>query len=217
MVLDLLKRGESDAPLTAEQHDTNFDAIMSEVNAKLNASAVGSMAAKNNVATADIVDAAVTLVKLANLTAAKFIGRTPGAGTGVPQALDITAFGLAFIQLADAAAARANLVVDSALGQRTVTDNTTLVLTDVGLIVLANKATAMTVTVPPNSSVAFPTNTVVHVYQLGAGATTIVAGAGVTLEKPSDLTLAIRNQSSMVSLWKRATNTWAVLGALGTA
>src|SRR5689334_11950484 len=47
----------------------------------------------------------------------------------------------------------------------------TLVLGDAGKVVEMNNAASNTLTVPPNSSVAFPVNTVIEVFQLGAGAT----------------------------------------------
>ena len=89
----------------------------------------------------------------------------------------------------------------------------TLVLTDAGSLVEMNKATAQTLTVPPNSSVAFPTGTRIAIRQKGAGAVTIAAGAGVTLNSyGSSLTTA--GQYAMGFLVKLATDTWAVEGTL---
>jgi len=101
-------------------------------------------------------------------------------------------------------------------GATAVTANTqtgttyTLALTDAGLVVERNNAAANTTTVPPNSSVAFPIGTVLEVAQIGAGASTIVAGAGVTIRTPS--TLVLRTQYSTVALRKRATNEWVLSG-----
>ena len=96
----------------------------------------------------------------------------------------------------------------------TQTDSYTLVLTDDGKIVEQNKASANDLTVPPNSSVAFPVGTRIDVVQVGAGATTIVAGSGVTVNKNALLTLVMNGQWSVVTLYKRATNTWVVAGDL---
>ena len=63
----------------------------------------------------------------------------------------------------------------------TQTDSYTLVLTDAGKIVEMNKATANNLTVPPNSSVAFPIGTQIDLAQYGAGQTTLVQGSGVTV------------------------------------
>ena len=54
----------------------------------------------------------------------------------------------------------------------------TLVLGDANGLVDTDNGSANTVTVPPNSSVAFPVGTQVLVVQQGAGQTTIVAGSG---------------------------------------
>ena len=44
-----------------------------------------------------------------------------------------------------------------------------------------DNAAANTLTVPPNSSVAFPVGTSIPIRQAGAGQTTIVAGSGVAI------------------------------------
>lgn len=84
----------------------------------------------------------------------------------------------------------------------------TPVLADAGKVVEMNNIAANTLTVPPNSSVAFPVGTVLEVCQIGAGATTIVAGSGVTLRLGGQL----RVQYSTASLRKRATDTWICSG-----
>lgn len=57
----------------------------------------------------------------------------------------------------------------------------TLVLSDAGKDVRCTNASAIALTVPPNSSVAFPVGTWLLFSQGGAGAVTATAGAGVTL------------------------------------
>ncbi|HEY5986877.1 MAG TPA: hypothetical protein VIV12_10945 [Streptosporangiaceae bacterium] len=86
----------------------------------------------------------------------------------------------------------------------------TLVLADFGKIIELTSATAVTVTIPPSSSVAFPTGTVVEATQLGTGVVTIAAGVGVTIRTPS--TLVLRAQYSTVSLRLRAVNEWVLAG-----
>lgn len=88
----------------------------------------------------------------------------------------------------------------------------TAVLADGGTMVEMNNASANNFTVPPNSSVAFPVGTVIDVLQTGAGQTTIVAGAGVTVNYA--IGLKLRAQWSAASLIKRATNTWVAIGDL---
>ena len=86
----------------------------------------------------------------------------------------------------------------------------TLVIGDAGKAVEMNVGTANNLTVPPNSSVAFPVGTIIEVAQVGAGQTTIVAGSGVTVRTPG--TLVLSGQWSTVSLRKRDTDEWLLAG-----
>ncbi len=88
------------------------------------------------------------------------------------------------------------------------TGNYTLQLSDAGKVIEMNSASPNTLTVPPNSSVAFPIGTVLEVYQQSSGTTTIAAGAGVTVRNAGNL----RAQYSTAGLRKRATDTWVVSG-----
>jgi hypothetical protein len=88
----------------------------------------------------------------------------------------------------------------------------TLVLDDKNKIVEMNVASANTVTVPPNSSVAFPVGAQIQVLQTGSGQCTITAGAGVTVNGTPGL--KVRSQWSYVTLIKRATDSWVVVGDL---
>ena len=89
----------------------------------------------------------------------------------------------------------------------------TLVLTDDGKVVEMNNASANTLTVPPNSSVAFPVGAQILVLQTGAGQTTLAAGAGVTINS-KDGNLKLSAQWCAATLIKRATDTWVVVGDL---
>jgi hypothetical protein len=89
----------------------------------------------------------------------------------------------------------------------------TLVLTDAGKFVTMSVASANTLTVPPNSSVAFPVGTLVDVLQYGAGVTTLTAGSGVTLSSRGNLH-ATAGQYALVSLTKLATDVWLLAGDL---
>ena len=91
----------------------------------------------------------------------------------------------------------------------------TLVAADAGKAVEMNVASANTLTVPPNSSVAFPVGTIVEVAQVGAGQTTVVAGSGVTIRTPA--TLVLSGQWSTVSLRKRGTDDWLLAGDVEAA
>jgi hypothetical protein len=101
------------------------------------------------------------------------------------------------------------------LTQDVETASYTLVLGNAGQLVEMNVGSANDLTVPPNSSVAFPVGTQVHVLQIGAGQTTIVAGSGVTINSEGSK-LKLKGQWAAATLVKRATDTWVVFGNLST-
>ena len=89
----------------------------------------------------------------------------------------------------------------------------TLVLGDAGKqIEILVTSTANTLTIPPNSSVAFPVGTVALVVQTGTGQTTLTAGSGVTINSTPGLKL--RTQWSSAMLVKRDTDVWFAAGDL---
>lgn len=90
----------------------------------------------------------------------------------------------------------------------------TLVLGDAnggGFVTMTNAA-ASTLTVPPNSSVAFPVGTVIEGVQLGAGQVTLTPGSGVTINATPGLKIAA--QYGTFGLLKTATDTWLAYGRL---
>ena len=82
----------------------------------------------------------------------------------------------------------------------------TFVLTDQGKLITLNNAAAQTVTIPLNSTVAFPTGTVISLLALGAGVVTVAGTSGVTITPGSGTTLA---QNEAATLIKRDTNEWS--------
>jgi hypothetical protein len=88
----------------------------------------------------------------------------------------------------------------------------TFALTDQGTMVRSTSSSAQTFTVPPNSSVAFPTGTIIMCCQGGSGQLTIAAGSGVTIETEAGLKINARH--GVASLYKRTTNTWVAFGSL---
>jgi 2-keto-4-pentenoate hydratase len=87
----------------------------------------------------------------------------------------------------------------------------TLVLTDGNntMVELSN-ASAITLTVPLNSSVAFPVGSQVHLLQTGAGQVTVAGASGVTVNATPGL--KFRAQWSGATLIKRATDSWVLVG-----
>lgn len=100
---------------------------------------------------------------------------------------------------------------DKYLTVSTQTASYTLALSDAGKMVEMSVASANTLTVPPNSSVAFPVGTVIPVTQSSTGFTTITPGSGVTIVEPFSRFM-LRKQNSTATLVKRATNTWVLYG-----
>jgi hypothetical protein len=88
----------------------------------------------------------------------------------------------------------------------------TLVLADKGKLVEMSNASANNLTVPLNSSVAYPVGSQINILQTGAGQTTVVATGGVTINASPGLKL--RAQWSAATLIKRATDTWVLVGDL---
>ena len=92
------------------------------------------------------------------------------------------------------------------------TSSYTLALADAGTAIEMNSASAVTVTVPPSSSVSFPIGTIIEIFQRGAGQVTVVAGANVTLRTAA--TAVLRAQYSVATLRLTATDEWVLAGDL---
>jgi hypothetical protein len=89
----------------------------------------------------------------------------------------------------------------------------TLALTDVAKVVTLSNASAITLTVPPESSVSWPAGTTIVLVALGAGTVTVTAGAGVTINS-ADSAVDIGAQYGAVTLVKYGTDTWLLFGNL---
>jgi hypothetical protein len=87
----------------------------------------------------------------------------------------------------------------------------TLVLSDADKLVEMNVGSANNLTIPLNSSVAFPTGTQILLAQYGSGQTTIVATSGVTVRSNGGK-LKLNVQYSGATLIKIAENEWYLFG-----
>jgi hypothetical protein len=88
----------------------------------------------------------------------------------------------------------------------------TAVLSDVSKLITLNNASGITMTIPLNSSVAFPTGTVLYFAQLGTGQVGFTGTSGVTLNfTPGRFT---RTQYSTASAIQLSTNIWLLSGDL---
>lgn len=90
-----------------------------------------------------------------------------------------------------------------------------LVIGDKGKLITLSNAAAITLTIPPNSSVAFATGTQIALYAKGAGDVTITAGSGVTLRGRGGAVKSA-GQYAMMSIIKEASDTWIASGDLTT-
>lgn len=86
----------------------------------------------------------------------------------------------------------------------------TLVLSDNGKMIEVSNTSAITLTIPLNSSVAFPIGTQINILQTNTGQITVAGTGGVTVNATPGLKL--RTQWSSATLIKRATDTWVLVG-----
>jgi hypothetical protein len=88
-----------------------------------------------------------------------------------------------------------------------------LVQTDEPQLLQFTASTAVTFTIPPNSTVPWPVGATCDFYQDGAGKVTVAPGAGVTIRATPALSL--RAQYSAATIIKVATDVWVLTGDLG--
>jgi hypothetical protein len=88
------------------------------------------------------------------------------------------------------------------------TGSYTLALSDVNKVVAMDNAAAATITVPNNTSVAFPVGTVINIYRMTDQPVDVVGDLGVTVRNAGN----IYEQYTEISLRKRATNEWVASG-----
>lgn len=93
--------------------------------------------------------------------------------------------------------------------------NYTLVLNDLGKCVSYTGANPATITVPPESAVAFPLGSQIMVRRdPAAGAVTIAAGVGVTLQSRGSI-FTLAGGGSWATLIKVYNDLWDLIGDLG--
>lgn len=91
----------------------------------------------------------------------------------------------------------------------------TLVLTDADHKWLScTSGSVTTITIPQQSSVAWPDNSYIEIYQEGTGAVTVEAGAGVTLRVNGNLEATTNGQYAVAAIKRVALNEWVVFGNL---
>ena len=85
---------------------------------------------------------------------------------------------------------------------------------DLGGYLRCTSASAVIVTIPPNSSQAFPIGTALVIEQAGTGVVTISPGAGVTINTPRGYS-TIATQYGVAQIKKIGTDIWTLLGDIG--
>jgi hypothetical protein len=95
----------------------------------------------------------------------------------------------------------------------TSTSSYTLTLTDAFTRLLMNSSSAATVTIPLNSSAAFPVGTEIEIVNINTGTVTISPADGVTIQS-YQTKVSLAGQYAEAKLIKTATDTWLLVGTL---
>lgn len=112
-------------------------------------------------------------------------------------------------------ASAANGLVAFTLNDQTGTSYTPVLADQYQVLITRSNASASTLTIPTNASVAFPVGTVITVLNKGAGAVTISGAGGVTvLSAGATAASPVLNQYKSAALIQVAANTWYVVGAI---
>ena len=93
------------------------------------------------------------------------------------------------------------------------TGSYTLALNDAGKVLPFNSSSTGTVTIPLNSSVAFPTGSVVNFIQTGTGPVLITGASGVSVQS-ENAKLKLKAQYAVAGVLKTDTDTWVAFGNL---
>jgi hypothetical protein len=90
----------------------------------------------------------------------------------------------------------------------------TTVLADNGKLTTLTNASAIAVTIPPNSSVAYPVGAQINMAQLGAGQVTVSGGSGVTVVSTGATAASpkARAQYSTLTAVQTSTDNWLIMG-----
>ena len=116
------------------------------------------------------------------------------------------------VTITDTLTVSGGLVAPLAINAQTGTTYT-FVLADAGKLVTSSNGSAQTITVPPNSGVAFAIGTQIIVQNIGSANATL-ATAGTPPLNSKDSNLEIDGQFAAATLIKTATDAWSIIGAL---
>jgi len=116
------------------------------------------------------------------------------------------------VSITDSLTVSGGLVAPLAINAQTGTTYT-FVIGDAGKLVTSSNGSAQTLTIPPNSSVAFAVGTQIIVQNIGSANATLAQGSGVTIQS-KDSNKEIDGQYAAATCIKTATDTWSLIGAL---
>ena len=116
------------------------------------------------------------------------------------------------VSITDSLTVSGGLIAPLAINAQTGTTYT-FVAADAGKLVTSTNGSAQTITIPPNSSVAFATGTQIIVQNIGSANATLAQGSGVTIQS-KDSNKEIDGQYAAATCIKTATDTWSLIGAL---
>jgi len=112
-------------------------------------------------------------------------------------------------------ASAANGLVAFTLNDQTGTSYTPVLTDQYQVLITRSNASASTLTIPTNASVAFPVGTVITVLNKGAGAVTISGAGGVTVLSAGAVAASpVLNQYKSCALMQTSANNWYVVGAI---
>jgi hypothetical protein len=154
------------------------------------------------------IPAGASISGFAPLASPTFTGTNTVAALTASELITASASGIAFTdgtQTKEAIPSRTTIVQKTAsytLSSLTERDN---------LIEVAS-ASGTTLTIPLNATIAYPVGTSIDILQTSTGQVTIAGASGVTVNATPGLKL--RTQWSSATLFKRATDTWVVMGDL---
>jgi hypothetical protein len=134
--------------------------------------------------------------------------KAPIASPTFTGTVTVAAAGIAFT---DGTQTREGVPSRTTISQKTA-NYTLSALTERDSMIEMNSASAITLTVPTNATVAYPVGTSIDILRVGAGAVNVASAGGVTVNATPGLKL--RAQWSSATLIKRATDTWVLVGDL---
>jgi hypothetical protein len=165
----------------------------------------------NTAVTADLSTAQTLTNKTVNLTSNTLSGTIAQFNTALSDADFATLAGTETLTNKTLTDPKINLTFDPQTSSTYIT-----VLNDNGQVVTMDNASANTLSIPTNASVAYPVGTQINILQIGAGQTTIqaVTSATTTILSTGATAAApkLRARYSMATCIKAATDLWYVVG-----